>query len=167
MSILSQTHIVMLSMIEPKYFHSESQYEHQIKAMNEELDQIEKNQTWELVPRPTNKIFIGTKWVFRKKSNENGQVEINNAILACKFYAQIEGIDFYDTFFHVAILQENKVCLSFVCNKSSKVYQMVVMSTFLKGEPEEKVYIEQTEVLQLSRSTEVLSRLKKAWYGLK
>lgn len=67
MNILSQTHIVMLSMIEPKYFHSESQYEHWIKAMNEELDQIEKNQTWELVPRPINKIFIGTKWVFRKK----------------------------------------------------------------------------------------------------
>jgi hypothetical protein len=41
--------------------------------MNEELDQIEKNQTWELVPRPKNKNVIGTKWVFRNKQNENGQ----------------------------------------------------------------------------------------------
>jgi hypothetical protein len=29
--------------------------------MNEELDQIEKNQTWELVPRPKDKKVIGTK----------------------------------------------------------------------------------------------------------
>ena len=42
--------------------------------MNEELDQIEKNITWELVPRPQNKNFIGTKWVFKNKVNENGQV---------------------------------------------------------------------------------------------
>ena len=44
---------------------------------------------------------------------------------------------------------------------------MDVMSTFLKGEPEEEVYIEQTEVFYLYKNTEVLSRLKKAWYGLK
>jgi hypothetical protein len=42
--------------------------------MNEELDQIDKNDTWELVPRPKNKNVIGTKWVFRNKLNEDGQV---------------------------------------------------------------------------------------------
>jgi hypothetical protein len=42
--------------------------------MDEELDQIEKNDTWELVPRPNNKNVIGTKWVFRNKLNEDGQV---------------------------------------------------------------------------------------------
>jgi hypothetical protein len=42
--------------------------------MDEELDQIEKNDTWELVPRPKNKNVISTKWVFRNKLNEYGQV---------------------------------------------------------------------------------------------
>ena len=55
---------------------------------------------------------LAPKWVFRKKSNENGQVEINNSILVCKGYAQIEGIYFDDTFVHAARLQENKVCLA-------------------------------------------------------
>ena len=41
--------------------------------MDEELDQIENNDTWELVPRPKNKNVIGTKWVFRNKLNEDGQ----------------------------------------------------------------------------------------------
>jgi hypothetical protein len=40
--------------------------------MDEELDQIEKNGTWELVPRPKNKNVINTKWVFRNKLNEDG-----------------------------------------------------------------------------------------------
>jgi hypothetical protein len=61
--------------------------------MDEELDQIEKNDTWELVPRPKKKNVIGTKWVFRNKLNEDGQVTRNKARLVCKGYAQIEGID--------------------------------------------------------------------------
>jgi hypothetical protein len=40
--------------------------------MNEELDQIDKNDTWELVPRPRYKNVIGTKWVFINKLNEYG-----------------------------------------------------------------------------------------------
>jgi hypothetical protein len=40
--------------------------------MDEELDQIEKNDTWELVTRPKNKNVIGTKLVFRIKLNEYG-----------------------------------------------------------------------------------------------
>jgi hypothetical protein len=39
--------------------------------MDEELDQIEKNDTWELVPRPRHK-NIGTKWVYKNKLNEDG-----------------------------------------------------------------------------------------------
>jgi hypothetical protein len=66
--------------------------------MDEELDQIEKNDTWELVQRPKNKNTTGTKWVFRNKLNE-GHVTRNKARLVCKGYAQVEGIDFEETFF--------------------------------------------------------------------
>jgi hypothetical protein len=40
--------------------------------MEEELNQINKNDTWALVPRPKNKKLIGTKWVFRNKLNKDG-----------------------------------------------------------------------------------------------
>ena len=62
--------------------------------MNEELDQIEKNKTWELAPRPKNKNAIGTKWVFKNKVNEDGEVIRNKDRLVCKGYAKVEGIDF-------------------------------------------------------------------------
>ena len=54
--------------------------------MNEELDQIERNQTWELVPRPKDKNVIGTKWVYKNKMNEDGKVIKNKAKLVCKGY---------------------------------------------------------------------------------
>jgi hypothetical protein len=66
--------------------------------MNEELDQIENNQTWELVPRPKDKNVVGTKWIFKNKVNEEGKIIRNKARLVCKGYAQVEGIDFEETF---------------------------------------------------------------------
>jgi hypothetical protein len=55
--------------------------------MDEELNQIEKNDTWELVPRPKDKNVIGTKRVYGNKLNEDGQVTWKKAILVCKVYA--------------------------------------------------------------------------------
>eukprot|EP00253_Pinus_taeda_P010252 PITA_10252 len=52
--------------------------------MDKELEQIEKNNTWELVPRPKDKNVIGTKWIFKNKLNENGEVIRNKARLICK-----------------------------------------------------------------------------------
>ena len=65
-----QSQIAFLSMMEPKNFEEASDDEYWVKAMNEELDQIEKNNTWELVPRPVDKNVIGSKWVFKNKMNE-------------------------------------------------------------------------------------------------
>jgi hypothetical protein len=118
--------------------------------MDEELDQIEKNDTWELVPRPKNKNVIGTKWVFRNKLNEDGQVTRNKARLVYRGYAQIEGIDFEKTFVPVARMEAIRLLLAYACLKNVKVYQMDVKSTFLNGELEEEVYIEQLEGFQLS-----------------
>jgi hypothetical protein len=60
--------------------------------MEEELNQIDKNETWELVPRPTDKNVIKTKWVFKNKMNEDGKVIINKARLVYKEYSQREGV---------------------------------------------------------------------------
>ena len=76
-----------MSHIKPNSIKEACKDESWLNAMNEELDQIEKNQTWELVPRPKNKNVIGTKWVFKNKVNENGQVITNKARLVCKGYA--------------------------------------------------------------------------------
>jgi regulator of extracellular matrix RemA (YlzA/DUF370 family) len=74
----------MLSLIEPNSVKESIKSKYWIKSMNEELDQIEKNQTWELVPRPKDKNVIGTKWIFKNKLNENGEIIKKKSILVCQ-----------------------------------------------------------------------------------
>jgi hypothetical protein len=162
-----QRHLALLSTVEPNSFEEANTDEHWIKAMEEELDQIEKNETWELVPRPKDKNMIGTKWVFRNKLNEDGQVTRNKERLVCKGYAQVEGIDFEETFSPVSRMEAVRLILAYACSKRIKVYQMDVKSTFLNGELEEEVYIEQPEGFILSEKEDYVCRLKKALYGLK
>jgi hypothetical protein len=140
--LLYQTEITLLSHIEPNSIKEACKDENWVNAMNEELDQIEKNQTWELVPRPKNKNVIGTKWVYKNKMNENGKVIRNKARLVCKGYAQVEGVDYEETFAPVARLEAIRMFLAFSSYKKFKVYQMDVKSTFLNGNLEEEVYIE-------------------------
>jgi hypothetical protein len=79
-----QQHLALLSTFEPRSFEEANKDECWIKDMDEELDQIENNDTWELVPRSKNKNVIGTKWFFRNKLNEDGHVTWNKAMLVCK-----------------------------------------------------------------------------------
>ncbi len=135
--------------------------------MNDELDQIEKNQTWELVPRPKDKNVVGTKWVYKNKFNEDGQIIRNKERLVCKGYAQMEGIDFGETFALVARLEAIRIFLAFSCYKNFKVYQMDAKSAFLNGNIEEEVYIEQPQGFVLLENRDYVCKLRKALYGLK
>jgi hypothetical protein len=65
-------HLALSYMIEPTYFEEAIKDEFWNKAMDEELDQIRKNDTWELVPRPKDKNVIDTKWAYKNKLNEYG-----------------------------------------------------------------------------------------------
>ena len=135
--------------------------------MKEELEQIEKNKTWELVPRPNYKNIIGTKWVFRNKMNEQGEVVRNKERLVCKGYSQQEGIDQEETYALVARIDVVRLFLAYAKQKTFKVYQMDVKSTFLNGKLEEEVYIEQPEGFPLIDDKDIVCRLRKELYGLK
>jgi hypothetical protein len=94
--------------------------------MNDELDQIEKNNTWEMVHRLEGKNIIGSKWIFKNNLNDQGQVVKNKARLVYKGYVQIEGLDFDETFAPVARLEAILIFLAYACHKRFKVYQMDV-----------------------------------------
>jgi hypothetical protein len=54
-----------------------------------------------------------------------------------------------------------RLILAYACSKNIKVYQMEVKSSFLNGELEEEVYIEQPEGFQLSENEDYVCRLKE------
>jgi hypothetical protein len=87
--------------------------------------------------------------------------------LVCKGYAQIERIDFEETFSPVDRMEEICLLLAYACSKNVKVYHMDVKSSFLNGELEEEVYIDQPEGFQLSENTNYVCKLKRTLYGLK
>ena len=93
-------------------------------------------------PRPNDKNVISTKWVFRNKVNEDGEVCRNKARLVCKGYYQEEGIDYGETFAIVVRLKAARTLLAYATHKGFKVYQMDVKSAFLYRILNEEVLIE-------------------------
>jgi hypothetical protein len=131
-----------VSKIEPKNVKEALLDEYWIHAMQEELTQFERNEVWDLVPRPKHVNVIGTKWVFKNKSNENGEVTRNKARLVAQGFTQIEGVDFGETFAHVARLESIRLLLAIACILKFKLFQMDVKSAFLNGYLHEEVYVE-------------------------
>ena len=139
----TSSYLALLSSTEPQNVNEACRDECWVKAMNEGLEKIEKNNIWELVPRPHDKNIIGTKRILKNKQNENREVTRNKAKLVCKGYAQQERIDFQEKFAPVARLEAIRMFLSLSRFQKFKVYQRDVKSTFLNGYLEEEFYIEQ------------------------
>ena len=70
-----------LSQVEPTKVEEALQDESQVEAMHDELLQFQKNDVWTLVHRPEGEHIIGTKWIFRSKIDEVGNVIWNKARL--------------------------------------------------------------------------------------
>jgi hypothetical protein len=104
-----------------------------VNAMHEELENFERTQVWTLVEPPHDVNVIGTRWVFKNKQEEDGEVVRNKACLVAQGFSQVEGLDFGETFAPIACLEAIMILLSFAASKGFKLYQMNVKSAFLNG----------------------------------
>ncbi|GKB87438.1 retrovirus-related pol polyprotein from transposon TNT 1-94 [Tanacetum coccineum] len=89
---------------EPKNFKEAMEESYWIEAMQEEIYEFERLEVWELVPRPDKAMIISLKWIFKVKLDEYGGLLKNKARLVAKGYRQEEGIDFEESFTHVALI---------------------------------------------------------------
>ena len=80
----------MLAQFEPKNVEKALQDENWVNLMHEELNQFVRNDVWELVPRPKDVYVIGTKWIFKNKTNENVEIIRNKSRLVAQGYTQME-----------------------------------------------------------------------------
>ncbi|GJZ58852.1 retrovirus-related pol polyprotein from transposon TNT 1-94 [Tanacetum coccineum] len=117
-----------------------------IESMQDELNQFERLQVWELVPRPEGKSIIALKWLWKNK--------------------QKDGIDFEESFAHVARLEAVRMFIAYVAHKNITIFQMDVKTAFLNGPLKEEVYVSQPEGFIDPEFPDHVYRLKKALYGL-
>lgn len=137
------------------------------EAMVDEMASLHKNEAWDLVELPTGRKPIGSKWVFKNKTNAEGKVEKYKARLVAKGYSQVPGIDFGDIFSPVAKVTSIRLLLSVAAAFDFEVEQMDVKTTFLHEDLEEEIYMKQPEGFAVKGKKELVRKLKKSLYGLK
>nr|GFC44732.1 retrovirus-related Pol polyprotein from transposon TNT 1-94 [Tanacetum cinerariifolium] len=138
-----------------------------IEAMQEELNEFERLEVWELVPRLDKVMVITLKWIYKVKLDELGGILKNKARLVARGYRQEEGIDFEESFAPVARLEAIRIFLAYAAHKNMVVYQMDVKTAFLNGNLREEVYVTQPDLFVDQDNPNHVYKLKKALYGLK
>ena len=132
-----------LSQVEPTKVEEALQDESWVEVMHDELLQSQRNDVWTLVLRQEGKHIIGTKWIFRNKTDEEGNVICNKDRLVAQGYSQMEEVDYDKTFAPVAHMESIRILLALACQLKFNLYQMDVKTTFLNGLLKEDVYVAQ------------------------
>uniref|UniRef100_A0A2N9IGT2 Integrase catalytic domain-containing protein n=1 Tax=Fagus sylvatica TaxID=28930 RepID=A0A2N9IGT2_FAGSY len=113
-----------------------------VTAMQAEMDALQANQTWELVPLPSGEKTVGCKWVFTVKYLADGSVDRYKARLVAKGFTQIPGKDFGATFAPVAKLTSVRLLVSLAASHSWPLHQLDVKNAFLHGNLLETIYMD-------------------------
>ncbi|KAK1628821.1 hypothetical protein QYE76_003136 [Lolium multiflorum] len=137
------------------------------RASDMKVDQVLGSISKGVRPKDHRINVIGTKWVFKNKQDENDIVIRNKARLVAQGFAQIEGLDFEDTFAPVARLEAIRLLLAFASFHNFKLYQMDVKSAFLNGPFKETAYVAQPSGFEDPRRPNHVYLFHKALYGLK
>nr|GEU98665.1 retrotransposon protein, putative, Ty1-copia subclass [Tanacetum cinerariifolium] len=135
-----------------------------LNAMNVEMQSMKDNDVWVLVEPPPNGKTVGSKRLFKKKTDMDGVVHTYKARLVAKDYTQTLGIDYEETFSPVANIRAIGILIAIVAYYDYEIWQMVVKTAFLNGYLNEEVYMEQPEGFV---NPKYPNRLKRSIYGLK
>ena len=125
----------------------------------------DKNKVWKLTELPSGCHTIPNRWIFKVKTDCNGNIERHRARLVIKGYAQKTGIDFHETFSPVARFDTIRSLLSISAEKRMHLMQFDIKTAFLHGELEEQIYMDQPEYFH--DGTDRVCLLQKSLYGLR
>ncbi|KAJ9557371.1 hypothetical protein OSB04_011985 [Centaurea solstitialis] len=146
---------------------SGSESEQWQEAMKAEMQSMYDNQVWELTDLPQHCKAVGRKWVFKKKTDMDGNVHTFKARLVAKGFTQTLGIDYDETFSPVAMLKSIRILMAISAYFNYEIWQMDVKTAFLNGKLTEDVYMEQPEGFEDPKNPNKVCKLLKSIYGLK
>lgn len=133
-----------------------------IAAEKSEMESLQANSTWVLVPRPKGRKVVKNRWVYAIK--HDGRYK---ACLVAKGFTQVWGQDYHETFSPVARFESLRYMFAHVALEDWEMESMDVKTAFLNGDLEEEIYMEQPEGWSVPGKESWVCLLKKAIYGLK
>ncbi|KAK8559203.1 hypothetical protein V6N12_042485 [Hibiscus sabdariffa] len=162
--------VILVDQDEPKTYQeavASTDSEKWLEAMISEMDSMSENQVWTLVEPPEGIKPIGCKWVFKKKTDMDGNVQTYKGRLVAKGFRQIHGVDYDETFSPVAMIKSIRILLAVAAFHDYEIWQMDVKTAFLNGKLEEDVYMTQPEGFVTPEDARKVCKLQRSIYGLK
>ena len=138
------------------------------KAMDEEIQALEDNNTYTLVPRVDGRSPIGGRWVYALKQDQDNNVRYKARYVA-KGYSQVEHVDYDEIFSPTARISSVRMLAQLAVQQDLVVHQMDVKSAYLNAEIDCEIFMKQPQgYVKLDNNNEPLvCRLNKSLYGLK
>lgn len=143
-------------------------------AVQAELEQIEKLGTWDIVEAPADANIVSSKFVFRLKRDEHGNITKYKARLVARGFTQKFGIDYFDTRVWIVRWETIRNLLAQAASRGSVIHQADVKNAYLNAEIKEDIYVElppsYTEFRPLPphlSQKRAVCKLKKGLYGTK
>ncbi|GJX85343.1 putative RNA-directed DNA polymerase [Tanacetum coccineum] len=138
-----------------------------IDAMNAEIQSMMDNMVWVLVDLPPGCKTVGSRWLFKKKTDMDGIVHVYKARLVAKGYTQLYGVDYEETFSPVADIRAIRILISIAAYYDYEIWQMDVKTAFLNGYLDEDIYMVQPEGFVDPNHPRKVCKLQRSIYGLK
>ncbi|GJV80978.1 retrotransposon protein, putative, ty1-copia subclass [Tanacetum coccineum] len=138
-----------------------------VRVMEEEMNSLKKNHTWELVDQPPGQKLVSCKWLYKIKEGIKGvQKPRYKARLVARGFTQRAGMDYNEVFSHVVRHTSIRVILSLTACEDYELEQLDVKTAFLHGNLEETIYMRQPPGFEEGTGNTVCL-LKKSFHGLK
>lgn len=136
-----------------------------VQAMDLELQALQQNNTWDIVPLPVGKKPVGCKWVYKIKLKADGSLERCKARLVAKGYTQEYGVDFLENISPVVRMTTIRCIIAIAASKNWVLHHLNINNAFLHGDLHEDVYMKVPD--GLPHSPNMVCKLKMSLYGLK
>ncbi|KAK1558179.1 hypothetical protein QYE76_027154, partial [Lolium multiflorum] len=137
------------------------------EAMKSEMGSMYDNKVWTLVELPDSRKAVENKWIFKRKTDADGNITVYKARLVAKGFRQIQGVDYDETFSPVAKLKSVRILLAIAAFFDYEIWQMDVKTAFLNGDIEEELYMVQPKGFVDPKNADKVCKLQRSIYGLK
>nr|GEU77421.1 retrotransposon protein, putative, Ty1-copia subclass [Tanacetum cinerariifolium] len=112
-----------------------------LDAMNAKMQSMKDNHVWHLADLPLNGKTVGNKWLFKKKTNMDGNVHTYKARLVAKGFTQTYRVDYEETFLPVADIRAIRILIAITAFYEYEIWKIDVKTDCLNGYLDEDIYM--------------------------